>query len=78
MRFKGVRVDKERSEALGDKLKSKQANIVKGIKRKTGVDVSIWAADHKRIIRSQKIADYKITEKTKRPMLSKQWLESHQ
>ena len=78
IRFKGVRVDKERSEALGDKLKSKQANIVKGIKRRTGVDVSIWAADSiKELLDHQKITDYKITEKTKRPMLSKQYLEAH-
>jgi DNA polymerase I-like protein with 3'-5' exonuclease and polymerase domains len=78
MRFKGVRVDKKKSEALGDKLKSKQTNIVKGIKRRTGVDVSIWAADSiKGLLDHQKITDYKITEKTKRPMLSKQWLESH-
>jgi DNA polymerase I-like protein with 3'-5' exonuclease and polymerase domains len=78
MRFKGVRVDKKRSEDLGNKLKRKQENIVKGIKRKTGVDVSIWAADSiKQLLDHQKITDYKITQKTKRPMLSKQYLESH-
>ena len=32
MRFKGVRVDENKSKALGDKLKRKQDIIVQGIK----------------------------------------------
>ena len=78
MRFKGVRVDENKSKALGDKLKRKQDIIVQGIKRRTGIDIQIWAADSiKQLLDYRNIKDYKETAKTKRPSLSKQYLESH-
>ena len=78
MRFKGVRVDENKSKALGDKLKRKQDIIVQGIKRRTGIDIQIWAADSiAKVLDYNFIKDYKETAKTKRPSLSKQYLESH-
>jgi len=78
MRFKGVRVDTEKAKTLGADLNKRKIGIIKGIQKRTGVKVEIWAADsiHKLLIKLN-IKDYKITPKSKRPSLSKNYLESH-
>ena len=45
MRFKGVRVDIKKAKTLGLDLKKRRESIIKGIERRTGVSVEIWAAD---------------------------------
>jgi DNA polymerase I-like protein with 3'-5' exonuclease and polymerase domains len=78
MRFKGVRVDTEKAKTLGTDLNKRKIGIIKGIQKRTGIKVEIWAADsiHKLLIKLN-IKDYKITPKSKRPSLSKNYLESH-
>ena len=78
MRFKGVRVDTAKAETLGTDLNKRKTSIIKGIQKRTGIKIEIWAADsiHKLLIKLD-IKDYKITPKSKRPSLSKNYLESH-
>ena len=78
MRFKGVRVDTTKANTLGDDLEKRKKSILKGIKKRTGIKVEIWAADSiQKILDHQKIIDYKKTPKSGRASLSKQYLESH-
>ena len=78
MRFKGVRVDTAKAKTLGTDLNKRKTSIIKGIQKRTGIKIEIWAADsiHKLLIKLD-IKDYKITPKSKRPSLSKNYLESH-
>ena len=78
MRFKGVRVDTKKAKTLGLDLKKRRENIIKGIKRRTGVLVEIWAADSvAKLLQKLNITDYKSTPKSGRVSLSKNYLESH-
>jgi DNA polymerase I-like protein with 3'-5' exonuclease and polymerase domains len=78
MRFKGVRVDEEKTKTLGKRLKDEQKEILKIIKKETDVSVDIWASDSiKPLLDQQKITDYKITPKTGRASITKSYLESH-
>ena len=78
MRFKGVRVDTKKAKTLGLDLKKRRDGLVKGIKRRTGVSVEIWAADSvARLLHKLKITDYTSTPKSGRVSLSKNYLESH-
>jgi len=78
MRFLGVRVDEEKAKTFGDTLKKEQAKILKTIKKETGLDVDIWAADSiQPLLDHQKITDYKTTPKTGRASITKLYLESH-
>ena len=78
MRFLGVRVDEEKAKVFGDTLKKEQAAILKTIKKETGIDVDIWAADSiQPLLDHQKITDYKTTPKTGRASITKLYLESH-
>jgi DNA polymerase-1 len=78
MRFLGVRVDEEKAKTFGDTLKKEQAEILKIIKKETGLDIDIWAADSiQPLLDHQKITDYKITPKTGRASITKLYLESH-
>ena len=78
MRFKGVRVDTAKAKTLGTDLNKRKTSIIKGIQKRTGIKIEIWAADsiHKLLIKLD-IKDYKTTPKSKRPSLSKSYLESH-
>ena len=78
MRFKGVRVDTKKAKTLGLDLKKRRDSLVKGIKRRTGVLVEIWAADSvAKLLQKLNITDYKSTPKSGRVSLSKNYLESH-
>ena len=78
MRFKGVRVDTKKAETLGLDLKKRRESIIKGIKRRTGVSLEIWAADSvEKLLHKLKITDYTSTPKSGRVSLSKSYLESH-
>ena len=72
MRFLGVRVDEEKAKTFGDTLKKEQAEILKTIKKETGLDIDIWAADSiQPLLDHQKITDYKTTPKTGRASITK-------
>jgi len=78
MRFKGVRVDTKKAKTLGLDLKKRRDGLIKGIKRRTGVSVEIWAADSvARLLHKLNITDYTSTPKSGRVSLSKNYLESH-
>tara|TARA_R110001592_G_scaffold355250_1_gene655637 strand:- start:56 stop:2071 length:2016 start_codon:yes stop_codon:yes gene_type:complete len=78
MRFKGVRVDVEKTKNLGEKLKKKQERLVNFIKKRTGLKIEIWAASSIMVLLNKLgIDDYERTAKSKQAKLPKSYLESH-
>ena len=78
MRFNGVRVDTEKAKTLGMDLNKRKNNIIKGIKKRTGIAIEIWAASSiQKLLDQQGITDFKKTPKSGRASLSKNYLESH-
>ena len=78
MRFKGVRIDVEKAKQIGIKLKKRATNIIKIIKKRTGIKIEIWAAASiKKLLDKLKIKDYEETPKSKMPQLPKDYLKTH-
>ena len=78
MRFKGVRVDVEKTKNLGEKLKKKQERLVRFIGKRTGLKIEIWAASSITVLLEKLgINDYERTAKSKQAKLPKSYLESH-
>ena len=44
MKFKGVKIDVEKAKRFGEKLEKRRDNLINIIKKRTGVDIQIWAA----------------------------------
>jgi DNA polymerase I-like protein with 3'-5' exonuclease and polymerase domains len=78
MRFTGVRIDEKKAKTLGKDLEKRKDRIVRGIKKRTGIAVEIWAASSvQKLLDQQDITDYKKTPKSGQVSLSKDYLESH-
>jgi DNA polymerase I-like protein with 3'-5' exonuclease and polymerase domains len=78
MKFKGVKIDVEKAKTLGKLLEKRRDNLVKIIKKRTGIDVEIWAASSiKNLLDHQKITKYKKT-KAGLPQLPKDFLKTHE
>ena len=78
MRFTGVRINEKRAKTLGKDLEKRRDRIIRGIKKRIGVAVEIWAANSvQKLLDQQGIKDYKKTPKSGRASLSKDYLESH-
>ena len=78
MKFKGVKIDVEKAKTLGKLLEKRRDNLIKIIKKRTGVDVEIWAASSiKHLLDHQKITKYKKT-KAGLPQLPKDFLKTHE
>ena len=78
MRFTGVRIDEKRAKTLGKDLEKRKDRIIRGINKRTGMPVEIWAASSvQKLLDQQNIKDYKKTPKSGRASLSKDYLESH-
>jgi len=78
MRFTGVRIDEKKAKTLGKDLEKRKDRIIRGIKKRTGMAVEIWAASSvQTLLDQQNIKDYKKTPKSGRASLSKNYLESH-
>ena len=78
MRFKGVRIDEERTKTFGRELEDEREKILNQIKKETGVEIFLWSADSfEPLLKQQNITDYKVTPKTGRPSITKLYLESH-
>ena len=78
MRFKGVRIDEERTKTFGKELEGEREKILNQIKKETGVEIFLWSADSfEPLLKQQNITDYKVTPKTGRPSITKLYLESH-
>ena len=78
MKFKGVKIDVQKAKTLGKLLEKRRDNLVKIIKKRTGIDVEIWAASSiKNLLDHQKITKYKKT-KAGLPQLPKDFLKTHE
>ena len=78
MKFKGVKIDVQEAKTLGKLLEKRRDNLVKIIKKRTGIDVEIWAASSiKNLLDHQEITKYKKT-KAGLPQLPKDFLKTHE
>ena len=78
MRFKGVRVDEEKTKTFGEDIKKEKQEIINQIEKETGISIDIWASDSiKPLLDKLDIKDYKVTPKTGRASITKMYLENH-
>jgi len=78
MKFKGVRIDTQKLEAFGKKLKCRRDNLLNIIKKHTKVNVQLWAANSvKDLLKNQNITNYEKTPKSGMPKLPKDYLKTH-
>ena len=78
MKFKGVKIDVQKAEHFGKRLEKRRDNLINIIKKRTGVDLQIWAAASiKKLLDHQQIKDYKKTPKSGMPQLPKEYLKTH-
>ena len=78
MKFKGVRIDEQKLENFGKKLKRRRDNLLNIIKRDTKINVQLWAASSvKTLLQQQKITNYEKTPKSGMPKLPKDYLTTH-
>jgi len=77
MRFKGVRVDIDEAEKLKKMMVKEEKEILQSIKKQTGIDVQIWAAASIAQVFNYLKEPYEVTEKTKAPSFTKNFLQNH-
>jgi len=78
MKFKGVKIDVEKTKEFGKFLERRKHRLLQIIKNKTGIDVNIWAAASiKKLLEHLKVTDYEQTPKSKMPKLPKNYLQTH-
>ncbi len=77
MRRRGVRVDVPLAEQLRDLLNEDQKARLREIKRQTGVEPDIWAAESLARMFDKAGIEYPRTLKTKKPSFKKDWLAAH-
>ncbi len=78
MKFKGVRIDTQKLESFGKKLKCRRDNLLNIIKKHTKIDVQLWAANSvKDLLNNQNITNYEKTPKSGMPKLPKDYLKTH-
>ena len=78
MKFKGVRIDVQKLEHFGKKLKYRRDNLLNIIKRDTKISIQLWAANSiKELLHHQKIKNYEKTPKSGMPKLPKDYLKTH-
>jgi DNA polymerase I-like protein with 3'-5' exonuclease and polymerase domains len=76
MRETGIRVDIDKAETLKKTLLAKELELMKKIKGLTGQDVEIWAARSVAKAFDQQKIKYDVTEKSKAPSFTTNWLEN--
>lgn len=75
MRWRGVRIDVDRAVQLKAQFEKESKDIVDEIHRRTGVEVALWAAASvAKALDTEKIP-YGLTEKTKKPSITADWLD---
>jgi DNA polymerase-1 len=77
MRFKGVRVDIERAQAMKKSLIAEEKEILSNIKKETNIDTQIWAARSVANVFDMLKIEYPRTEKTSAPSFTKNFLQEH-
>jgi len=74
MRQRGVRVQVEKAEVLQKEMKIQEKEILKAIKKESGIEVDIWASRQIAKAFDKLKLDYPRTEKTKEPSFTQNWL----
>jgi DNA polymerase I-like protein with 3'-5' exonuclease and polymerase domains len=77
MKFKGVRVDVEAAHKLKQQLASQEESLLLEVKKETGLEPQIWAARSIAKVFDKLKLDYEVTEKTKAPSFTKNFLQEH-
>ena len=77
MRERGVRVDLDKAEVIQNDLLAKEQELLAEIKRQTGVDVEIWAAESVAKAFDALSLTYSKTERTQAPSFTKGFLANH-
>jgi DNA polymerase I-like protein with 3'-5' exonuclease and polymerase domains len=78
MKFKGVRVDVEQAHQLKKKLSTEENHLLQEVKKDTGIEVEIWAARSIAKVFDKLSLPYELTEKSKSPSFTKNFLSTHQ
>ena len=79
MKENGVRIDTQKLESLGEKLRFRRDNLLNIVKKHTGITLQLWAANSiKDLLNNQKITNYEKTPKSKMPKLPKDYLKTHE
>jgi DNA polymerase I-like protein with 3'-5' exonuclease and polymerase domains len=76
MREQGIRVDLSKAEDLKKTLVNKENKLIKEIKDLTGINVEIWAARSVAECFDKIGIKYNVTEKSKAPSFTTNWLEN--
>jgi len=79
MKFKGVRIDTQKLENLGKRLRRRRDNLLNIIKKHTGLKLQLWAATSiKQLLDNRKITKFEKTPKSGMPKLPKDFLKTHE
>ena len=78
MRWRGVRVDIQKALALKEQWQKEVKEALDEIKSKTGEEISLWAAASIAKALDKEKIPYKLTEKTKKPSITKAYLEDQE
>jgi DNA polymerase I-like protein with 3'-5' exonuclease and polymerase domains len=77
MRFKGVRVNIEKAQAMKTEFKKTEKDLLHKIKKETNIDTQIWAARSVADVFDMLKIEYPHTEKTGVPSFTKNFLQEH-
>ena len=77
MRFKGVRVNIEKAQAMKKEFKKTEKDLLHKIKKETNIDTQIWAARSVADVFDMLKIEYPHTEKTGAPSFTKNFLQEH-
>ena len=77
MRHLGVRVDIEKADLLKTRLATKEEKLLQEIKKETGLDTQIWAAQSIAKVFEKLKLPYTRTEKTDSPSFTKNFISNH-
>ena len=77
MRFKGVRVDVEKAQAMKTEFKKAEQDLLHKIKGETNIDTQIWAARSVANVFDMLKIEYPRTDKTEAPSFTKNFLQEH-
>ena len=78
MRRNGVRVSLDRADQVSSELMTKAKSVVAEIKRQTGIEVNVWAADSIAKAMDKLGIAYPRTAKTNKPSFTADWLQHHE
>jgi DNA polymerase I-like protein with 3'-5' exonuclease and polymerase domains len=77
MRLRGIRLDLDKAEQLAKDLRTSGQAQVKQVKKMTGVQIDVWAAESIAKAFDSMQIEYPRTDKTKAPSFQRAWLENH-